>query len=162
MIAYLSVRATYPPFQIKDRPHYENGLQLITIRSFVVSIFTDPKSGELLLSLTGGMKRSDCTGRIFFICAMTDDLTDVTYELRHLHLTQDTIRMMLAQGYQRVMFRVGDMFVIMDLTALTDGDYIITVDPVSGDTDISLNGLKLDNLPDYLHLASVIEAEVKV
>ena len=103
-------------------------------------------------------------GNVLYIWALAEDGVSVTYELRHLHLTTGTVRMMRALGYEWLMFRTGDSVVVIHLTELENGTYLITVDPQNADGTVSvtLDGEEQNGLPDSMYIAEITDAAEKV
>ena len=99
-------------------------------------------------------------GNVLYIWALDEDGVSVTNELRHLHLNAGTVRMMIALGYEWLMFQTGDSVVMIHLTELEDGSYIITVDPQNADCPVcvTLDDAELTQLPESMILSEIAAA----
>ena len=103
-------------------------------------------------------------GNVLYIWALDEDGVSVTNELRHLHLNAGTVRMMIALGYEWLMFQTGASVVMIHLTELENGSYIITVDPQNADctVSVSLDGEERNQLPDAMLVAEITDVPATV
>lgn len=84
-----------------------------------------------------GQRLEEIQGDVLYIWALEADGITLTHSLRHLHLNRATIQSMTSQGYRWLLFRVGNSLVLIHLEALSDGDYLITLDPENQETPLS-------------------------
>ena len=84
-----------------------------------------------------GQRLEEIQGDVLYIWALEADGITLTHSLRHLHLNRATIQSMTSQGYRWLLFRVGNSLVLIHLEALSDGDYLITLDPENQEIPLS-------------------------
>ncbi|MBQ3277268.1 MAG: hypothetical protein IJH47_09490, partial [Oscillospiraceae bacterium] len=107
--------------------------------AFACELFRAPTNGSAL-TLTDSLGRrmvlrdilpGQCAdGLIGGVFALNDERTGLTDEFRYLLLTAETRQLLLANDVRWVVFRVGDMVLLIDLSALEkDGDYVFALDP---------------------------------
>ena len=91
-----------------------------------------------------GQGLEEIQGDVLYLWALEADGTTLTHSLRHLHLSWATIQAMRSQGYSWILFRVGNSVALIHLAALTQGYYLITLDPENQETLLSA---ELDETP---------------
>ena len=123
------------------------------------SILTLKEVGGSRMVAIRGSGLDAVQGNVLYIWALDEDGVSVTNELRHLHLNAGTVRMMIALGYEWLMFQTGDSVVMIHLTELENGSYIITVDPQNADctVSVSLDGEERNQLPDAMLVAEITD-----
>ena len=84
-----------------------------------------------------GQRLEEIQGDVLYIWALEADGITLTHSLRHLHLNRATIQSMTSQGYRWLLFRVGNSLVLIHLEALSDGDYLITLNPENQEIPLS-------------------------
>jgi hemolysin-type calcium-binding region len=84
-----------------------------------------------------GQRLEEIQGDVLYIWALEADGITLTHSLRHLHLNRATIQSITSQGYRWLLFRVGNSLVLIHLEALSDGDYLITLDPENQEIPLS-------------------------
>ena len=124
------------------------------------SILTLKEVGGSRMVAIRGSGLDAVQGNVLYIWALDEDGVSVTNELRHLHLNAGTVRMMIALGYEWLMFQTGDSVVMIHLTELEDGSYIITVDPQNADCPVcvTLDDAELTQLPESMILSEIAAA----
>lgn len=55
------------------------------------------------------------------------------YALRNLHLTEELLERLLLEGYEYLIFRMGDAVLLIPLNALERADHIFTLEPLRPD-----------------------------
>lgn len=128
------------------------------------SILTLKEVGGSRMVAIRGSGLDAVQGNVLYIWALDEDGVSVTNELRHLHLNAGTVRMMIALGYEWLMFQTGDSVVMIHLTELENGSYIITVDPQNADctVSVSLDGEERNQLPDAMLVAEITDVPATV
>ena len=136
--------------------------------AFMTMLPVELNEDVLTLKEVGGSRMVDIRGsgldavqgNVLYIWALDEDGVSVTNELRHLHLNAGTVRMMIALGYEWLMFQTGDSVVMIHLTELEDGSYIITVDPQNADCPVcvTLDDAELTQLPESMILSEIAAA----
>ena len=136
--------------------------------AFMTMLPVELNEDVLTLKEVGGSRMVDIRGsgldavqgNVLYIWALDEDGVSVTNELRHLHLNAGTVRMMIALGHEWLMFQTGDSVVMIHLTELEDGSYIITVDPQNADCPVcvTLDDAELTQLPESMILSEIAAA----
>ena len=104
-----------------------------------------------------GQGLEEIQGDVLYLWALEADGTTLTHSLRHLHLSWATIQAMRSQGYSWILFRVGNSVALIHLAALTQGYYLITLDPENQETLLSaeLDGTPMPLLPKEIFSAAL-------
>ena len=142
---------------MNPKPYVRADLTSVRAEDGTVALRT--ADGSISLTLRDGKQLPKTNGKVLYIGALTDDLADITGEVRILHLTRERVEDLRSMGYEWIVFRVGNAYVLIHLTELEEGDYLITL--ASGRTGselkVNFNGADLEDIPGYITLADISE-----
>ena len=132
---------------------------LTSVRAEDGTVALRAADGSISLTLRDGEQLPKTNGKVLYIGALTDDLADIIGEVRILHLTRERVEDLRSMGYEWIVLRVGNASVLIHLTELEEGDYLITLAPgrTGSELKVNFNGADLEDIPGYITLADISE-----